>query len=151
MVSPVLASDAEREACAARLRDAAAEGRLDVAELDERLGAAYRARTRLDLAKLIADLPEPAAAGTRMSRSRWSTSAARRSFIAFGTAANALLLGLWTVDVGAMRDPVIFGITQFDVPWPVIPLAAWSSAIAAVAWRRRRSARTTPDVPVGIV
>jgi hypothetical protein len=54
------ASDAEREATADRLRAAAAEGRLDPDELDERLSAAYTARTVGDLVPLTADLPEPA-------------------------------------------------------------------------------------------
>jgi DUF1707 SHOCT-like domain/2TM domain len=51
------ASDAEREAVADRLRRAAAEGRLDPDELEERLGRAYGARTVGELAPLTADLP----------------------------------------------------------------------------------------------
>ena len=39
------ASDAEREAVAERLRRAAAEGRLDADELEERVGRAYGAQT----------------------------------------------------------------------------------------------------------
>src|SRR5579884_2356585 len=52
-------SDAERERVAARLRDAAAEGRLTLAEADERQALAYAARIRDDLAPLTADLPPP--------------------------------------------------------------------------------------------
>jgi hypothetical protein len=52
------ASDAEREAVVARLRDAAAEGRLTVEELDERIDAAYAARTHAELEPLTADLPD---------------------------------------------------------------------------------------------
>jgi hypothetical protein len=51
------ASDAEREAAVARLRRAAAEGRLTVEELDERSEQAYAARTQAELAALLADLP----------------------------------------------------------------------------------------------
>jgi len=54
------ASDAEREAVVARLRDAAGEGRLTVEELDERIDAAYAARTLDELEPLTADLPAPA-------------------------------------------------------------------------------------------
>jgi len=54
------ASDAEREAVVARLRDAAGEGRLTVEELAERIDAAYDARTRAELEPLTADLPGPA-------------------------------------------------------------------------------------------
>jgi hypothetical protein len=53
------ASDAEREAVVARLRDAAGEGRLTVEELAERIDAAYAARTRAELEPLTADLPAP--------------------------------------------------------------------------------------------
>jgi hypothetical protein len=51
------ASDQEREAVVAQLRAAAAEGRLDVDELDERTAAAYTARTRGALEALTEDLP----------------------------------------------------------------------------------------------
>jgi hypothetical protein len=94
MVRSVRASDAEREVCVARLSDAAPEGRLDVVELEQRLGAAYRARTQLDLAKLVADLPRPARARERTLALRRRTSRSRRRIVAFGAATNASLLGL---------------------------------------------------------
>jgi hypothetical protein len=50
-------ADADRETVAERLRIAAGEGRIDLEELDERLGAAYRARTYGQLRVLVADLP----------------------------------------------------------------------------------------------
>jgi hypothetical protein len=53
----VRASDAERDQAAEILRTAYAEGRLTRAELDERTGAAYAARTRADLRRLTGDLP----------------------------------------------------------------------------------------------
>ncbi len=51
------AADADRDAVAERLRIAAADGRIELEELDERLGQAYRAKTYGDLAVLVADLP----------------------------------------------------------------------------------------------
>jgi uncharacterized protein DUF1707 len=54
----VRVSDREREAVADTLREHAAEGRLDPEELEERLTAAYAARTRRDLDGLTADLPQ---------------------------------------------------------------------------------------------
>jgi hypothetical protein len=63
------ASDAEREAVADRLRGAAAEGRLDPEELDERLGRAYAARTHAELDALTADLPAATALPARGVRS----------------------------------------------------------------------------------
>jgi len=59
--SPALrASDAEREHTATLLRDHAAAGRLTPEELDERLDAAYAARTVGELDALAHDLPAPA-------------------------------------------------------------------------------------------
>ncbi len=56
-VSARRAADADREVIAERLRVAAGEGRIELWELDERLGRAYGAETYGDLAMLVADLP----------------------------------------------------------------------------------------------
>ena len=50
-------SDAEREAAAAGLQEHFASGRLNQDELDERLAAAFAAKTRADLNALFTDLP----------------------------------------------------------------------------------------------
>ena len=50
-------SDADRHQVSELLRQAAGEGRLDLEELDERLEAAYAAKTYGDLVPLTADLP----------------------------------------------------------------------------------------------
>lgn len=50
-------SDADRHRVAELLRQAAGEGRLDMEELDQRLEAAYVAKTYGDLVPLTADLP----------------------------------------------------------------------------------------------
>ncbi|MFE2756402.1 DUF1707 domain-containing protein [Actinosynnema sp. NPDC059335] len=56
---PVRASDTDRDHTAARLRDAVGEGRLTLAEADDRITAAYTAVHLHDLAALTADLPTP--------------------------------------------------------------------------------------------
>jgi hypothetical protein len=53
------AADADRESIASSLRSAAGEGRIDFAELDQRLGQAYGAKTYGELRALVADLPIP--------------------------------------------------------------------------------------------
>jgi hypothetical protein len=58
------AGDAEREQVAEKLRVAAGEGRIDLAELDERLDRAYRAKTYRELDDLVADLPDKRPSGT---------------------------------------------------------------------------------------
>lgn len=50
-------SDAEREAAAAELREHFASGRLNQEEFDDRLAAAFAAKTRGDLNAVFADLP----------------------------------------------------------------------------------------------
>jgi hypothetical protein len=58
-----LASDTDRDAAAGLLNTALAEGRLTADEHDQRLGAAYAARTWQQLRQLTEDLPAaPAAA-----------------------------------------------------------------------------------------
>ena len=52
-------SDHDRQTAADRLRAAVNEGRLPVAEYDDRLGRLYQATTYRDLAVLFADLPTP--------------------------------------------------------------------------------------------
>jgi hypothetical protein len=79
------ASDADRDIAADILCAAVGDGRLTLDELDDRLGAALSARTTIELAALIADLPgrrcappgparpfEPAARSGFPSASRWS-------------------------------------------------------------------------------
>jgi hypothetical protein len=64
------ASDADRERTADTLRRAAGVGRLTMDELDERLHAAYEARTRAELERLVVDVvvadEEPDAPAHRM-------------------------------------------------------------------------------------
>jgi DUF1707 SHOCT-like domain len=62
------ASDADRERTAELLRQAAGDGRLDVDELEERLGTVYATRTQAELEALVADVvaPDDRARGPRV-------------------------------------------------------------------------------------
>ncbi|WP_329048295.1 DUF1707 domain-containing protein [Amycolatopsis sp. NBC_01488] len=55
----VRCSDAEREQTRARLHTAAAEGRLSMDEIEERMTRVYALKFRHDLDALTADLPAP--------------------------------------------------------------------------------------------
>ena len=113
----VRASDAEREAAAVRLRDAAAEGRLTFEELTERLDCAYAARTRTELEEVTRDLPTAAGAETadkpvraRPGR-RWVVAlmgnTARRGRWQVGEQTNAItVMGNSTID---LRDAILSG------------------------------------------
>ncbi len=70
-MNELLASDADRDRAAERLRAATAEGRLTSEELEERLERAFSARTDAELEPLVADLPAPARAVVR--RPRWDS------------------------------------------------------------------------------
>jgi len=58
------ASDADRDAAASLLNEAFAEGRLTADEHDQRLSAAYAARSWQQLHELTVDLPAASAAAT---------------------------------------------------------------------------------------
>jgi uncharacterized protein DUF1707 len=59
-VPEVRASDTERERTVELLRSHAAEGRLTMEELGDRVGRAYEARTRAELEEIVRDLPAEA-------------------------------------------------------------------------------------------
>jgi hypothetical protein len=62
------ASDAERESTVGLLREHATAGRLDLEELEQRIGAAYAARTHGELGALLQDLPARIAAPRARAR-----------------------------------------------------------------------------------
>lgn len=66
----VLASDEERDNVAGQLREHCSDGRLNLDEFTERLGAVYIARTRAELDALMADLPHPVVASQGSAAAR---------------------------------------------------------------------------------
>jgi hypothetical protein len=100
--------DADRERVAERLRRAAGEGRLAPEELEERLEAAFAARTQADLAPLVADLPaEPLPPRTRPAR-RGRVHGELRAFVA----TSILLVAIWA-------------LTGAGYFWPLWPILGW--------------------------
>jgi Domain of unknown function (DUF1707)/Cell wall-active antibiotics response 4TMS YvqF len=96
------ASDADRDRAAEVLRTAAGEGRLTLDELDERLHAAYTARTYAELEAVTRDLPEgtvgvaatagvPAAAADERLGGHWG------SRVALSVMGGFSRRGSWTV------------------------------------------------------
>jgi hypothetical protein len=117
-------SDAERESVAARLRDAATEGRLTLAEADERQALAYAARTRDDLHPLTADLPSPPR--TVNLRGPLSPRGRRR-------------LGMHAALVAVLAAIMVTGWALGSAPWfwPAWPMF-WLTVSLAVHYRRAR-------------
>jgi hypothetical protein len=101
-MSDLLASDADRERIAERLRAAAGEGRLTPAELEERLESAFSARTDAELEPLVADLPAP-----RRREPRRRDHSHDRAYLA----TMLLLVAIWA-------------LTGAGYFWPVWPIGA---------------------------
>ena len=125
----VRASDAEREHHAELLREHAAQGRLTVDELDERLDRVYAARTRGELAPVVADLPLPEAP-ERPRRER-QRPRLRHELVPY-LAVNLVLIAIWAAT----------GAGYF---WPIWPLLGWGLGLmgpcARAVPRRRPQAR----------
>lgn len=130
------ASDAERDACTALLRDAYAAGRLDDGELEDRIGLATVARTRSQLALLTADVPRPLPAPARRppawvrTLDRIDRTLLRAHATAFGIT-NGSFVAIWVGTGGGDFWPA-----WLLVPWA--PLLAWH---AGGSWSVRRLVR----------
>lgn len=137
----IRASDDERERCVEALRRAYADGRLDAAELEERVGFAWRARTRGELSALLTDLPRiarvaasaPAARVPSWVRAldRVDRMVLRGHATVFGTV-NGSFVGIWAA---AGADGAF---------WPAWVLVPWAPALAwhfAGSWGVRRLVR----------
>ena len=107
-------SDREREEVVDQLREHAGDGRLDTAELSDRLEAAYAARTQAELAALTADLPRPRAQRREVIEHRPDL---RRHAVAF-VAVNLLLIAIWA-------------LTGAGYFWPIWPLLGWGLGLAS--------------------
>lgn len=113
---------------AGALRRHFAAGRLDEHELDARLDRVLTARTRGDLAELVADLP--ADRGVRVARGLYRVQRALLPYHAAGFAAtNGALVGAWEATGGGAF-------------WPAWWLAPTTAALAAHALASRALRRT---------
>ncbi|RFS82690.1 DUF1707 and DUF2154 domain-containing protein [Actinomadura spongiicola] len=93
------AGDADRERVAHILREAAGEGRLTLAELDERLDAVYAAKTYAELEPITRDLPSPGATPPSPTTGRdWSPVEAAPSWkTGIGIMSGFRRTGVWNV------------------------------------------------------
>jgi hypothetical protein len=110
-MSEIRVADSDRERAVERLRHAAAEGRLEPEELEERVESALRARTDGELQSLTGDLPSE-----RRARGRRKQMACLRDHrLAFAVAAPGMI--------------AIWALTGADYFWPVWPILGWGSGL----------------------
>jgi hypothetical protein len=117
-MSELLASDADRERAAERLRAAAGDGRLTPVELEERLESAFSARTEAELEPLVADLPAPP------RQPRPHDRAHERTYVAV----MLLLVAIWA-------------LTGAGYFWPIWPMLGWGIGVLADGGRLGRPCR----------
>lgn len=106
-MSDARASDQEREEAVARLRSAAAEGRLTVEDLAQRSELAYSATTRGELELVTADLPAPPPATAPQQSYRAVLSSAEHA-------------GRWRL-AARSRFLTVLGSTSLDLRQAVLP------------------------------
>jgi hypothetical protein len=127
----IRASDAEREEIADRVRQAASEGRLTLAEADERLASVYAARMRHELQPLVADVPSAPDRETAPAPARWDR---------LPLAVHAVLVVVLAVAV--LGRWVIAGPAFL---WPIFPIF-WAFVSLVVHTRLVGPGRRRPEV-----
>ena len=115
------ASDDERERLVTLLRGHAQDGRLDADELEERIGAAYAARTRGELGALLRDLPAEADVEPEPVRVR---PAAAPSPAARWMSGPVLA---WIG--GCLLFLALWALTGAGYFWPIWPILGWGVAV----------------------
>ncbi len=113
------ASDADRESVAARLAEQFAVGRLDLAEYDERVAAAYAATTVDELTQLLRDLPTQPATPPGQSVSAYRCV---RPVWTNWAVTTVICLTIWAATSIVAQDIVGFWPFWVFGPWGVVLL-----------------------------
>ncbi|WP_280422856.1 DUF1707 SHOCT-like domain-containing protein [Nocardia carnea] len=121
----IRASDAERDRIVRELGRHLGDGRLDLAEYDERVAQVYRIATREELQSVLADLPEPkpgldpnsTAPGSRSRFPIW-----QRIEGSAWLGVSVLVLVIWAA--------ISLGVGAFTYFWPIWVIGPWGAVLA---------------------
>ena len=111
MSTDIRVADRDRDRTVDRLRHAAAEGRLEPDELEQRVEAALGSRTEAELTKLTSDLPSEKRARRRQRR----LAEFHRHRLVFAAVATGMVV-LWALCGGGYF-------------WPMWPILGWGSGL----------------------
>lgn len=133
---------AEREATAARLNEAFEEGRLTLAEHDERLSACFSAVTRGDLRALVVDLP-----GDDVTSVPSSAVVASRAPVkppANERSQREMLSAIWVPWAGVAALVTMIWLLTGDLTyfWPIWVIGPWGAVNVMASmgiWANKRS------------
>ncbi|HEU0090235.1 MAG TPA: DUF1707 domain-containing protein [Pseudonocardiaceae bacterium] len=143
----IRAADADRQRVAEQLRSAHDEGRLDLAEYDERLQQAWAARTYAELDRLTADLPAgrpqpvPAAQGS-LAASGDGREQLRRGRNWHGSVTAWLSASLINLVIWAI---VSLSTLSWIYPWWIWVAGPWGAVLLARWVAERSDAARPPD------
>jgi hypothetical protein len=132
------AGNADRERVVGQLNAAFAEGRLDVRELDERVAAAYAAKTMGELAPLTADLPVGRSPARRPATAPVPATPDREIERSSSRAAVGGAFGLFLVNV-LIWAAVSLGAREWIYFWPIWTAIPFVFAVMAMASQSRGS------------
>ena len=174
------ASDADRDRVADALREAYAEGRLDVEEHNERVDLAYKAKTLGELAPLLSDLPQrhaatiagPASAAPpipveytpsssitaifaeQRRGGRWVVPSQTTAAAVFGSVTIDLREAVLTQREVVIIANAVFGSIEIKVPFGVVVRDEGTAVFGSRSGSDRNSAgdvSITPDSPVVVL
>ncbi|MEZ0115220.1 hypothetical protein ABH920_009255 [Catenulispora sp. EB89] len=178
--STMRASDADRDRVADALREAYAEGRLDVEEHNERIDLAYKAKTLGELSPLLSDLPQRHAAtlaapaspippmpadyapGSKITAvfaeqkrgGRWVVPSQTTAAAVFGSVVIDLREAVLTQREVVIIANAVFGSIEIKVPHGVIVRDEGTAVFGSRSGSDRNAAGDvpiTPDSPVVVV
>ncbi|MFI1913163.1 DUF1707 domain-containing protein [Nocardia sp. NPDC020380] len=139
ITSGTRASDAERAQVADQLGRHMSDGRLDLAEYNERLTRVYGTATREDLALVLQDLPKLSKTTAAQAASRTRLPIWQRIEGSAWLGVGVLCLAIWAV--------ISLAAHEFTYPWPIWVIGPWGAALVfrvvmgweSAAWQRFRT------------